>query len=132
MDSTTHNASAQKHVALNNDPALDIAQEHKHGHLHHDAHATADRDDELTYSKGTTFERSTIPDQDPMDHNLHRRGHPEKETKVDYSIADAEKGEISSDPERFKGHQEEDPRSHKLSNFYTKVLFADRGHAASY
>jgi hypothetical protein len=46
------------------------------------------------YTKGTTFEKSTIPEESPMDDELHRRGHPE--TAKGNDVVDAEK----EDPEK--------------------------------
>ena len=108
-----HNTSPQHSVESNSDPALDISHEHHHAHLHHDKQAMQGREDEVVYSEGTTFERSTIPDQDPLDHALHRRHHPD-ENKTHVEVRDAEKGLISPIV------SEEDPRTHTLSRFYGK------------
>jgi CNT family concentrative nucleoside transporter len=70
--------NSEHHVVQNLDPALDPAHEHSHGHLHHSAKAEQGRHDDPVYSIGTTGEKSTVPDADPMDHALHRRGHPER------------------------------------------------------
>lgn len=78
-----HNQSAQKGVVRNDDPALDIAHEHHHTHLHHSAAAMKGRTDEVVYSLGTTAEKSTVPDADPLDHALHNRHHPERHGGVD-------------------------------------------------
>ena len=109
----THNGSAQQHVVPNNDPTLDISHEHNHGHLHHSAHAEQGREDDMLYAKGTTLEKSTIPHQDPQDHDLHRR-HLGNETKMATETVDAENGTLS--PVR----SEEDPQTHTLSSFYAK------------
>ena len=119
-----HNASAQHNVVLNTDPALEKSHEHNHGHLHHDARAEKGREDEVVYSKGTTFERSIIPHQDPLDHDLHRRHRPElaeglqvgqtNEKSAQMEVVDAEKGNLS--PIR----SEEDPQSHKFARFYAR------------
>ena len=107
----THNTSPQHRVVTNLDPALETAHEHHHRHLHHDAFAEKGREDEVIYSKGTTFERSTIPAESPQDHELHRRHHPEKGT-VD--VGDAEKG-LS-----LVQSEEEDPQTHTFSRFYAR------------
>ena len=104
-----HNASSQLHVVPNSDPALEASHEHHHRHLHHDAFAEKGREDEVVYSKGTTFERSTIPDENPQDHELHRRHHQEK---GEVEVGDAEKGIT---PVRY---EEEDPQTHTFSRFY--------------
>ncbi|KAK5163022.1 hypothetical protein LTR04_002802 [Oleoguttula sp. CCFEE 6159] len=121
-----HNASSQRNVATNHDPALDVSHEHRHGHLHHDAFAERGREDEIAYSKGTTHESSVIPDQDPQDHYLHRRHHPEKQghemEEKSAVFVDAERGDITP---TATPAQEEDPKSHKLSGFYSRyrILF---------
>ena len=109
-----HNTSNQRHVEVNHDPALALDREHHHAHLHHDAHAEQGREDEVVYSIGTTFEKSTIPQQDPQDHDLHRRHHPSKHQGA-MEVIDAEKGIMSPAP-----LEEEDPQSHKVSAFYVK------------
>ena len=108
-----HNASAQHHVQRNNDPALDIAHEHHHAHLHHDARASMSHDQEVAYSKGTTYEKSAIPDQDPHDRHVHQQV-DSSDTKSPAAFEDREKGPLSSD------RSDEDPRTHTLSNFYIK------------
>ncbi len=108
-----HDVSVQQNVVPNNDPALDISHEHNHGHLHHSALVEQGREVGVVYSKGTTFEKSTIPHQDPQDHDLHRR-RLANETKMVAEAMDAEKGTLS--PVR----SEEDPQTHTLSTFYAK------------
>ena len=110
-----HNTSLQHNVVPNNDPALDVAHEHRHDHLHHDADAERGRHDEVVYSKGTTDEKSTIPHQDLQDHDLARRKHEEavKSTPVVYdNLPSAEKAS--------SGSEELDPQTHTVSNFYRK------------
>jgi len=107
----THDTSSQHHVVPNSDPALETSHEHHHQHLHHDAFAEKGRQDEVVYSKGTTFERSNIPNESPQDHELHRRHHGEK---GGVEVGDAEKG-ISQ-----VRYQEEDPQTHTFSSFYGK------------
>lgn len=51
------------------DPALDPANEHRHTHHHHTAFAEKDREDEVVYSQGTTFDKPTIPDASPQYHS---------------------------------------------------------------
>jgi len=109
-----HSTSSQHHIVKNDDPALDISHEHIHGHMHHDKHAEQGREDEVVYSKGTTFERSTIPQQDPHDHDLARRRQADP-SNGSSGVIDAEKAAMS--PERL---DEADPRSHTLSSFYLK------------
>lgn len=111
---TDHNFSAQRNVAINNDPALDISHEHRHAHLHHDAFAEKGRHDDPMYTTGTTFEHSMIPDQSPMDHNLHRRHHLAEKGTVE--VIDTERAATQSPPLTA----EDDPRSHSFSNFYAR------------
>ncbi|KAL8943347.1 MAG: hypothetical protein Q9216_001122 [Gyalolechia sp. 2 TL-2023] len=108
-----HNSSAQHQVQRSHDPALDLANEHVHGHLHHTAHAEQGRG-ETEYSKGTTYEASNIPIQDPHDQSIHRR-HPLNNPTASPTVADAEKGSFGRD-----SSAEEDPRTHTLSNFYLR------------
>lgn len=108
--SHSHNASSQHHAHKNNDPALDFANEHAHGHLHHTACAEQGRE-EIKYSKGTTYEKSDIPSQDPHDQNLHRR-HGSNDAGASAPFTDAEKGNLSPD------RSDEDPRTHQISNVY--------------
>ncbi|KAF2839224.1 hypothetical protein M501DRAFT_992196 [Patellaria atrata CBS 101060] len=120
----SHNASPQRDVFRNSDPALDISHEHQHTHLHHDSSAPRGRTDEPAYTTGTTAEKSIIPDQDPNDHALHRRLHSDKkdgaaqEKEMMGDAYDAEKGSIS--PTRNNMEPEEDPKTHTVSNFYRK------------
>ena len=112
-----HNILPHYQVERNMDPALNMSKEHHHEHLHHNASATAGRDD-VEYSKGATFEPSIIPHQDPQDHALHRRHHNEGDDQIksaDVNVTDAEKGALS--PVRT---EEEDPQTHILARFYGK------------
>ena len=111
-----HNQSAQHDVTPNPDPALDTSHEHHHAHLHHDAHAEQGRHDEVVYSKGTTFEKGVIPDQQP---HHHRKSHQGEVMETTQDV-DTENG-LTSDP----SGEEEDPRHHSLSRFYAKYrIFA--------
>lgn len=112
-DNPQHNKSSQQHVILNDDPALEKSHEHHHGHLHHNAKVENGREEEMVYSRGTTFEPSTAPHQDPQDHALHRRIEADI-TKGPIDAVDPEKGDLS--PIR----SEDDPQTHTFSNFYRK------------
>jgi CNT family concentrative nucleoside transporter len=115
-----HNASPQTGVVPNNDLALHISQEHQHEHVHHSPRAA--HDDHITYSVGTTDEKSTIPDPSAQDHGLHHRlpekhalhshGEYEKNADIDYE----EKGTrgSSTDPE---------PEVEKKSKWSLSVLY---------
>ncbi|RAR10238.1 h+ nucleoside cotransporter [Stemphylium lycopersici] len=97
-----HNGSPQTGVARNDDPALDIAREHEHSHLHHSAHGA--HPDNLVYTSGTTDEKtSKILDHNAHDSHAHH-GHPadhkvdlEKAGGYDYEVEKATRS--SSDPE---------------------------------
>ena len=106
----SHNTSYQKNVQSNPDPALEFSHEHQHSHLHHSAHAV--HGEEVSYTKGTTDEPSTIPRADAMDNAMHRRHIGEK---GDYEIRDAEKADMSPEPT-----EEEDPRNHTFSGLYRR------------
>ena len=108
-----HNQSSQHDVVFNADPALNVDKEHHHGHLHHSANAEKGREDKVVYSKGTTFEKSTIPHQDPQDHALHRRAY-QGDSKRDVEVADAEQDGLSPIS------SEEDPQTHTFSSFYSR------------
>ena len=114
VDATTtdenHNASHQRNVIVNDDPALEKTQEHNHSHLHHDVHAEKGRSDEVLYSKGTTDEKSTIPHQGRQDRDLARREQSET-TKDSAAVMDFGKADSGS---------EADPQTHTWSNFYRK------------
>jgi len=102
-----HNASPQRHVEPNSDLALHLSREHQHQHLHHSARAEEGRKESVVYSKGTTFEKSTIPDESPQDRELHRR-HVAEKSGLHYN--DAEQGPITE--------SEEDPQTHPLARYY--------------
>jgi CNT family concentrative nucleoside transporter len=110
------------HMARNLDPALDPAREHHHEHLHHDANAEKGRHDDPVYTIGTTAERSNVPDQDPMDHALHRRHHPERAGSGDKSIDKDPTVAYDDkyDAEKGTADQEADPQNHNVSRFYRK------------
>jgi CNT family concentrative nucleoside transporter len=103
-DMREHNGSSQMGVVHNNDPALDIAREHEHPHVHHSARAA--HPDNIVYTAGTTDEKSNIPNPSAQDSHLHYRQHAdekhapndlEKAGGFDYEV---EKGtHSSSDPE---------------------------------
>jgi len=118
-----HNSSPMPGVVRNNDPALDIAHEHDHPHLHHGAHTAATNHDHVAYTTGTTSnEPSVIPKADPNDDALHRRKlHAEHDIEKTGGIDYEEKGSLSkgrnsSDPDLI----EEDPKRHSFSGFYAK------------
>ena len=104
--------SDQKKTLSNPDPAMDISHKHHHAHIHHSEHALQGRMDEVVYSIGTTAEKSTVPDQDPLDHILHRKHLGDKNGEI--NIADTEKGN------NIPLDAEEDPQTHTFSRFYRR------------
>jgi CNT family concentrative nucleoside transporter len=67
-----HNSSPMPGVARNDDPALDIAREHDHAHVHHSARAA--HPDNIVYTTGTTDEKtSKILEPSAHDSHLHQR-----------------------------------------------------------
>ncbi|GAM86019.1 hypothetical protein ANO11243_040290 [Dothideomycetidae sp. 11243] len=117
-----HNASSQKGVIPNDDPALNTANEHVHEHLHHGPTSLKHRENELVYSSGTTDEPHIIPHQDKMDNDLHRR-----HLGTDSDPADVEKGAVGYNVSKNDvGYDEQtpseeiDPKNHKFARFYKK------------
>jgi CNT family concentrative nucleoside transporter len=109
-----HNASPQEGVARNNDPALDIAHEHNHPHVHHSPRAA--HPDNVVYSSGTTddkpsefFAASSHP---PAMDEKHQLG---KANGYDYEVEKATG--TSSDPD-MEGERRKSPYS--LSSLYRK------------
>lgn len=121
-----HNSSPMPGVARNPDPALDVANEHTHPHLHHServekAHA---QEHNVVYTTGTTPNEPTLLlNADPSSDALHRRRHAEHDIEKTGGLDTYEekgslsKGRSSSDPEAA---EEVDPKSHRVSNFYRK------------
>jgi len=113
-----HNASSQQDVSSNPDLALHYSHEHQHQHLHHDKRSLQGRDDEVVYSHGHDVEKSNVPNQNTQDSHHHAHYTAEKTTaKSGIVQADAEKGLVSP---ASLSQEEDDPRSHKVSGFYSK------------
>ena len=111
----SHNSSAQTGVNPSHDLALHNSHEHQHAHLHHGHLAEQGHHDHAAYTTGTTFEKSVIPDQEPLDHPHHHH-HTHKDGEVE--ITDAEKGHSS--PVRSTDEDSVDPQSHKFARFYAR------------
>jgi len=107
--------------AHHHDPALDPANEHSHGHLHHSPRAEHHTADEPVYTVGTTAERSTMADPSPQDHIYHGEGLG-KPTGGPTYLQDIEKGDMSpaSRVTSSENSAEPDPKDHKFANFYSK------------
>ena len=112
--SNGHNASSQQNVIENDDPARDDSHEHNHRHIHHDQHTEQGKQEEVAYSKNTTFEKGKIPYQDPQDYDLAHRRYADP-SRANDTMQDAEKAVTSPDRSGEKS-----PRTHTLSNFYIK------------
>ncbi|KAF1971562.1 hypothetical protein BU23DRAFT_555747 [Bimuria novae-zelandiae CBS 107.79] len=124
--SREHNSSPMPGVVRNPDPALDVAHEHHHNHLHHGAHSHPEHlDEKVTYTKGTTAnEPGVIPPQDPNDDMLHRLGHPERKDvdieKAGGGYYETEHGSLEKDSNANGIAEEADPKRHKVSGFYRR------------
>ena len=112
-DRQGHNDSAQHRPVEMHDPARDTSYHHSDRPSHHER-AEQGHDHELVYSKDSTFEKGTIPHQDPHDPNLARRRHADP-AKIAAGLVDTEKGPIISD-----NFDEENPQSHSLSSYYAR------------
>jgi CNT family concentrative nucleoside transporter len=118
-----HNSSPMPGVVRNNDPALDLAREHDHTHLHHGAHAAAAHHDNIVYTKGTTYnEPSIIPAADPNDDALHRRHlHGEHDVEKSGGLYGEEKVSMSKDRSSSDPDLAEvDPKRNVVGDFYAQ------------
>lgn len=101
-----HNASPMPGVKRNDDPALDIAREHEHQHVHHSARAA--HPDNIVYSTGTTDEKSNIPNPSAQDSQMHYRHAAdekhdlEKAGGYDYEVEKATRSSTDPEPEAEK------------------------------
>jgi CNT family concentrative nucleoside transporter len=97
-----HNSSAMPGVHPNPDPALDIAREHEHAHVHHSAHAAHVDNSTPVYTTGTTDEKvSKLLQPSAQDSHLQHRHAGSSDIEKNGGFADyEEKGtRSSSDPE---------------------------------
>jgi CNT family concentrative nucleoside transporter len=102
MADREHNSSPMPGVARNPDPALTIAREHEHEHVHHSAHAAHVDNSVPVYTTGTTDEKpSKLLEPSAQDSHLHNRAHAGEDLEKHGGFADyEEKGtRSSSDPE---------------------------------
>ncbi|KAI9820143.1 MAG: hypothetical protein M1832_003850 [Thelocarpon impressellum] len=79
-------------VIPNTDPAMDPSHQHHHPHVHHNAFSMQGRDDEVVYTKGTTADKSDIPDPGPQEEELRRRDDPERHPAHVHPALAAERG----------------------------------------
>jgi hypothetical protein len=119
VPSTTTNTTTN-HLTSHTDPALNISNEHKHAHLHHDAFSEKNRDDGVMYTKGTTSDPSIIPQPSPLDHGVHHTNGAEK-NPID--VGDAEKASATAET-----LEEPDPRKKMFARFYARyrIVFRTR------
>lgn len=122
--SREHNSSFQAGTVHNTDPALDIANEHHHEHLHHDAHAEKGHlaQDHVVYTTGTTSGPGVIPPADPNDDALHRRHHPEIEHDIEKNggLYETEKASLDKGSPLPESSEEIDPKRHVVSRYYRR------------
>ncbi|KAL1997738.1 hypothetical protein VTN02DRAFT_910 [Thermoascus thermophilus] len=90
------------------DPALEPANQHHHAHHHHTAFAEQGREDEVVYSKDTTFEKPIIPDPSPQDHGA----------------SSPEKSEDRGDIEELRGSVAKAPWHRRLLKHWRHVAYA--------
>ncbi|KAL8795870.1 MAG: hypothetical protein Q9195_001750 [Heterodermia aff. obscurata] len=112
-DHQSYNGSAQRHLVADGAPALDTSYHHTHNHSHHER-AEQGHDREFVYPEDGTFDKGTIPPQDPHDPDPARRRHADP-AKVAAGLADSEKGPVIA--EHF---DEENHRTHSLSSYYSR------------
>ncbi|KAH7390832.1 Na+ dependent nucleoside transporter C-terminus-domain-containing protein [Phaeosphaeria sp. MPI-PUGE-AT-0046c] len=102
MADREHNSSPMPGVARNPDPALDIAREHEHEHVHHSARAVHHDNSVPVYSAGTTDEKPSKllehSAQDSHGHN-HLRSSHDIEKAGGFADYEEKQTRSSSDPE---------------------------------
>lgn len=88
-------------VHVNPDPALDIAREHQHEHVHHSARAVHEDAAHTVYTTGTTDEQpSKLLAHSAQDSHLQHRHHAQHDLEKMGGIDYEDKGtRSSSDPE---------------------------------
>jgi concentrative nucleoside transporter, CNT family len=96
------------------DPALDPAHQHTHGHLHHSPRASGEGISQERYTLGTTAEPSIIPNPSPQDHSR-----IDTVKKVEYNVTDVEKGNVSPITPTSSLEQSQE-QSGKGARFYRK------------
>ena len=112
-DRQGQNGSGQHHLVENDDSSLNTSYEHGRRHLQNEQ-GEQGHDHELVHSEDSTFEKGTIPHQDPREPNLARKRHPDP-AKTAPGHVDTEKGPVVSDH-----FDEENPRTHSLSSYYAR------------
>jgi len=101
-----HNASPMPGVSRNDDPALDIAREHDHQHVHHSARAA--HPDNIVYTTGTTDDRSNVPNPSALDSHMHYRHTGDEKHDIekaggyDYEVEKTTRSSTDPEPEPEK------------------------------
>lgn len=96
-----HKPSTQQNVVQNDVPTFPSS------YRHHPDHVQKGRENEVIHSHPTKLEKSSIPDQDPQNLDLHKKRH------ADVAI-DPEQGAMRS------AHSGDDPSAHVSFNLYQK------------
>ncbi|KAF2853608.1 H+/nucleoside cotransporter-like protein [Plenodomus tracheiphilus IPT5] len=118
-DMRDHNSSPMPGVAHNPDPALDIAREHEHQHVHHSARAA--HPDNIVYTSGTTDDRSTVPTPSAQDSHLHyRHQSDEKHGQHDFEKAGGYDYEVEKATHSSGEHE---PEAEKKPWYSPSVLY---------
>ncbi|KAF2820265.1 H+/nucleoside cotransporter-like protein [Ophiobolus disseminans] len=101
MADRAHNSSPMPGVHPNPDPALNIAQEHEHQHLHHSAHAAHVDNSTPVYTSGTTDEKvSKLLQPSAQDSHLqHRHVGGDLEKNGGFADYEEKRTRSSSDPD---------------------------------
>jgi len=68
------------------DPALLPEHQHHHAHHHHTAFAEKGREEEVVYTKDTTFEKGIVPEPTALDHASKSHSQSDEETGVSQPV----------------------------------------------
>lgn len=109
FDAAGHNASPQVGVATNPDPALNIANEHTHEHVHHGGAAAKHENHphDLVYTTG-----ATAKGHDLLDKPGSRNGYTQEKV-----VTDEESGRIAPSHE---AEHAEPPSKYSFGRFYRR------------
>lgn len=126
MADREHNSSPMPGVARNPDPALDIAREHEHEHVHHSARAVHHDNSVPVYSAGTTDEKpSKLLEHSAQDSHGHNHLHSSHDIEKNGGFADMEKNGGFADYEEKQTRSSSDPEAEvKVRKWWhPKVLY---------
>jgi CNT family concentrative nucleoside transporter len=109
-----HNSSSQVGVDRNPDPALDYANEHRHGHPHHHGAAakSLEKHDEVMYSSGTTEKGHDLMDRPLQDYSTHKLN----DATIEKSI-DEESGNVGA----IRDGEDGVPTNGRYRRYYRKI-----------